>query len=160
MGAFGLGEFEFGSDFDFVAARLAATLGAPQDLNGPVESVGQYGSCAGAVVHTAQFGQLVIVGVEADGARTFQSYRIDLDFAAEPTGLGTISGLKVGDTVGALKNTYTSLRTQFVQDPEDGVIFQLWRPSDGALLLWGPVTTNDNDGIVTGIYSPDSCGRL
>jgi len=47
-----------------------------------------------------------------------------------------------------------------VQDPEDGVIFQLWRPSDGALLLWGPVTSNENNGIVTGVYSPDSCGRL
>ena len=160
MGAFGLGEFEFGVDFDFVAARLAATFGAPSDLVGPIESVGQYGTCAGALIHTAQFGQLVIVGVEAEGVRAFQSYRIDLDFAPEPTGVSTISGLKAGDTVGTLKNTYTSLRLQFVQDPEDGVIFQLWRPSDGALLLWGPVTSNENDGIVTGIYSPDSCGRL
>ncbi len=160
MGAFGLGEFDFDVDFDLVAARLAASLGPPTDLVGPIESSGQYGTCAGSTIHTVQFGQLVIVGVEgSDGVRAFRSYRTDLSFAGEPTGLSTISGVKLGDTVASLKTTYASLRVQFVQDPEDGVIFQLWRPSDGQLLLWGPVTSNEAEGVVTGIYSPDSCGR-
>ncbi len=160
MGAFGLGEFEFGQEFDFVAARMAATFGPPAELAGPVESSGQYGTCAGATIHTARFGQLVIVGVEGEGgARAFQSYRVDASFDEKPSGMATISGVKVGDTVATLKNTYAGLRVQFVSDPEDGVIFQLWRPRDGALLLWGPVTSIEAEGIVTGIYSPDSCGR-
>ncbi|MBT8199655.1 MAG: hypothetical protein KJO36_03970 [Acidimicrobiia bacterium] len=160
MGAFGLGEFDFDIDFDFVAARLAASLGPPSDIVGPIESAGQYGTCAGSTIHAVRFGQLIIVGVEgSDGVRAFRSYRTDLSFEGEPSGLSTISGVKLGDTVASLKSTYSSLRVQFVQDPEDGVIFQLWRPSDGQLLLWGPVTSNEADGIVTGIYSPDSCGR-
>ncbi len=160
MGAFGLGEFDFDVEFDFVAARLAASLGPPAEVVGPIESAGQYGTCAGSTIHTVRYGQLIIVGVEgSDGVRAFRSYRTDLNFEGEPSGLSTISGVKLGDTVASLKNTYSSLRVQFVQDPEDGVIFQLWRPSDGQLLLWGPVTSNEAEGIVTGIYSPDSCGR-
>ncbi|MGI9528921.1 MAG: hypothetical protein ACR2NG_04360 [Acidimicrobiia bacterium] len=68
--------------------------------------------------------------------------------------LATLSGLELGDTVADLKQIYSSFTITFeVIDGQDH--FRLL--DGGELLLWGPVTSSDNDGIVLGIYSPTQC---
>ena len=44
--------------------------------------------------------------------------------------------------------------------PDLGTTFQLRSSNSGNLLLWGPVTSDDSNGIVLGIYAPDACGRF
>jgi hypothetical protein len=44
-------------------------------------------------------------------------------------------------------------------DPEAGLVFELKGQLGGDLLIWGPVESQNDEGRVTGIYSPDSCSR-
>jgi hypothetical protein len=53
-----------------------------------------------------------------------------------------------------LERAYTSYK--LVYESVEGA--QQFRLMDaGVLLLWGPITSADPDGTVTGIYSPPSC---
>ena len=40
------------------------------------------------------------------------------------------------------------------------LVFELRDQLGAELLLWGPVESQDDEALVTGIYSPDSCGRF
>jgi hypothetical protein len=90
----------------------------------------------------------------------FASYRLDLRYGgitSPTTDRATLSGLRVGDTVGDLERIYAGLVIEYVVDSDVGLVFELRGERGGELLLWGPVESQNADALVTGIYSPDSC---
>ena len=88
----------------------------------------------------------------------FAGYRVDQSYASIgfPV-LRTISRLGIGDTVATLESTYP--RVRYTDDPDLGLVYQVVG-SSGSLQIWGPVTSTDSTGEVTGIYSPNSCGAF
>ena len=67
----------------------------------------------------------------------------------------TLSGLALGDTVADLEGIYPGFDITY-REVDGALSFVLVR-SDGATLLWGPVSSGDADGTVDGIYSPMPC---
>lgn len=158
MGVDGLLEaLPLGDDGAVTLGRLAATFGQPDADSGATESTGELGTCSGDTVRIVRFGSLAVINTVADG-EVFAAYRVDLDFqeaASEADELQTISGLRAGDTVESLQETYSTLDVVLLDDP-DGASFEL-RSNGGALLLHGPLTGVDPSDEVLGIYSPDLC---
>jgi len=158
LGAQSVG-LRFGADGLEVIGRLVASLGQPNEDTGVVTSVGEFGTCPDDSIRSVRFGSLIVTNLALeDGGETFVGYRLDLDFSDEPSpadAMTTLSGLKAGDTVADLKATYAGFDLEF-PDGDEGIFFEL-RGSGGDLLLWGPVTSADDDGIVRGVYAPDSC---
>ncbi|MBP1632079.1 MAG: hypothetical protein H6Q11_367 [Acidobacteria bacterium] len=157
----GIGELALGDDGDEVLGRLAATFGDPSDDTGFQVGSGSFGECAGDPIRVVYWGPLVIVVKGEPGDSQFVSYRIDLRYGgitSPTTDIQTQSGLRVSDTVGQMKAIYAGLSLEFVVDPDVGLVFELHDGLGGELLLWGPVESQDDDALVTGIYSPDSCG--
>ncbi len=157
LGVDGIGELAIGDPALPILGRLAATLGPPdEDLL--LISDGTFSGCPGEEVRVVRWGTLALSAVGEDGSRVFAGYRVDLGFGDDPSrpGLATISGLRVGDTVADLRRVYTTLSLEFF-DGTDGPVYELRRPSDGALLLTGPLSGVDDASVVEGIYSPDLC---
>ena len=67
----------------------------------------------------------------------------------------TLSGLSLGATVADLEGIYPGFDISY-QEVDGELSFVLVR-SDGATLLWGPVSSSDTDGTIDGIYSPMPC---
>jgi hypothetical protein len=156
-----IGPLNFADDGDQVLGRLAATFGEPTQDTGFIVGNGSFGECAGDSVRVVQWGPLNIVVVGEVGASAFVSYRIDLRYGgitSPTTDMETLSGLRVGDTVGQLREIYAGFVIEFVVDPDAGLVFELRSQLGGDLLLWGPVESQDDAALVTGIYSPNSCG--
>lgn len=144
--AAGIGDFDFGTSVADVASRFSATFGE-------AESAGEGGRCD-QEAYWLQWGDLMAIfdGFEPDA--TFIAYRNE-DLGSDiALGLTTLSGLAVGDTVGDLKQIYSTFTITFeVIDGQDH-----FRLVDGAeLLLWGPVSGTTDDDLVEGIYSPTPC---
>ena len=162
MSAVGLGTLDFGDNSMEVLGKLAATFGDPTQDTGFFVGSGSWGECAGEAIRVVQWGPLNIVSRgEAAGAE-FISYRLNLKYGgltSDTTDIQTLSGLRVGDTVGQLKEVYANFNLQFVVDPDDGLVFELREAPTADVLLWGPVDSQDDDATVTGIYSPNSCDR-
>ncbi|KAA3641891.1 MAG: zinc ribbon domain-containing protein [Armatimonadetes bacterium] len=144
----GIGPIDFGSTLGDVAGQLVASLGS-------AEAAGDSDVCPPAETYWLQWGQLraIFDGWEPDA--TFVSYRYEeTDDASEDVALETLSGLQLGQTVAQLKSTYDSYTvTLELIDGQDH--FRL--VDGGDLLLWGPVSSPDDDGIVLGIFSPSPC---
>lgn len=163
MNADGIGVLELGDDGDQVLGQLAATFGDPTQDTGFLVGSGSFGECPGDPVRVVQWGPLNIVVVGQPEDNKFVSYRMDLRYGgitSPTTDIATRSGLQVGDTVGRLEEVYQGFVIEFVVDPDVGLVFELRSQLGGDLLLWGPVESQDEDALVTGIYSPDSCGRF
>jgi hypothetical protein len=165
MVADGLGPVKFGTPAAEAIGRLITSLGDPDDDSGPVLSTGTYGVCAGGLERIVRWGPLVaVVVVDSDGTETFGGYRLDFAYAVDGLGspateLETLSGLKAGQSVVALKDIYSNFQVTF-EATDDITTFQLRSAKSGNLLLWGPVTSEDTKGIVLGIYALDACGRF
>jgi hypothetical protein len=158
-----IGPLDFGDDGDEVLGRLAATFGEPTQDTGFYVGSGSFGECVGDSVRVVQWGPLNIVVIGEPGNSQFVSYRMDLRYGgitSPTTDIQTRSGLRVGDTVGQLKEIYSGFAIEFVVDPNVGLVFELREQLGGDLLVWGPVESQDDDALVTGIYSPDPCGRF
>lgn len=160
----GIGPIEFGSPADEAVGRLIASLGDPTTDSGPVTSTGTYGACDGEMERIVRWGPLVaVVVIDPDGTEIFGGYRLDLQYgdilSSAATDLATVSGLKAGDSVLTLEDIYSNFRIDYVVVPGLDTTFQLFG-SSGANLLWGPVTSEADDGTVLGIYAPDACGRF
>ena len=137
-------------------SRLGASLDEASEIGRPGVSNGEFGTCPGDVVQTVRWGRLLVIGVEdADGVMKFAGYRLDstYDTFRFPV-LRTISRVGVGDRVSDLEAAYS--RVTYLNDESVGLVFQV-KASDGSLLLWGPVTSNEATGEILGIYSPNSC---
>jgi hypothetical protein len=164
LAADGVGPISLGSDASEAIGRLISSLGEPDRDTGPVASTGAYGTCAGESERIVQWGPFVaIVVVDPNGAETFAGYRLDLSYGsvdAETVNLETLSGLKAGYSVLQLEQIYSAFDVTYEIKEPVGLSFQLKSSNSGALLLWGPVTSEESSGIVLGIYSPDACGRF
>jgi hypothetical protein len=161
MKASALGPLEFGQDSDRVLGRLAATYGQPTDDTGFFVGDGTFGECPGDSVRVVRWGPLNIVSVGAEGSAEFVSYRLDLRYGgitSPTTDIATLSGLRVGDTVGDLESIYSGFAIEYVVDEGiGGLTFELRENQAGDILLWGPVDSQAEDALVTGIYSRDHC---
>jgi len=159
----GIGPIEFGVPADQAFGRLVASLGAPDDDTGPTASIGGYGVCVGDTERIVQWGTFKAVARGEGSDAKFVGYRLDLKFegSADAPGsqLKTLSGLALSDRVSDLDRIYKSsfdLRKEL--DPNTGAtVFRLLSKNSGDLLLWGPLTSIADTGIVRGIYSPDVC---
>jgi hypothetical protein len=155
-----VGPLDFGDPADEVLGRFAATFGVPTQDTGFIVGNGSFGECAGDSIRVVQWGPLnIVIRGEPDSA-TFASYRMDLRYGGltSPTrDMSTLSGLRVGDTVGQLETVYSGFVIEYVIDSNAGLTFELRSQRGGDLLLWGPVESQDAEALVTGIYSPDSC---
>jgi len=155
LGAFALGPFRFDAEEDYLG-RLVASLGQPDGRN----DVGaDMGLCDGEEGVAYTWGGLTAVfRVEGD-ARQLAGYRLDDTGGDEATQqITTLSGLALGDTIERLNAIYLESGVVF-QDIDGTTHFILQRSSDGATLLWGPVSSSDSSGTVEGIYSPRACDR-
>jgi len=156
LGAFGLEPFSFGDDFNTVLGRLGASLDEASEVTRPGVSNGQFGTCEGDVIQTVRWGRLLVIGVENDaGVMSFAGYRLDATYDSfRYPGIRTISRIGVDDSIRDLESAYR--RVSYLNDESLGLVFQV-QDGNGALLIWGPVTSNDAAGQVIGIYSPNSC---
>lgn len=160
----GLGPVSFGTDAAQAIGRLITSLGEPDEDTGPVVSAGEFGACEGQLQRIVRWGPFVaVVVVDEDGTETFAGYRLDFSYGEinhQATDLETLSGLKAGQSVVALEDIYDDFEVTYEVIPDLGTTFQLRSSRTGNLLLWGPVTSDDSNGIVLGIYAPDACGRF
>ncbi len=159
----GIGPIKFGTPADDAFGRLVASLGAPDDDTGPTASIGGYGICVGDTERIVQWGTFKAVALGEGSDATFVGYRLDLKFegSADAPGskLKTLSGLALSDRVSDLDRIYgSSFELVKELDPNTGAtVFRLLSKNSGNLLLWGPLTSIADTGIVRGIYSPDVC---
>jgi hypothetical protein len=160
MTSSGLSPLDFGDPADEVLGRLVATFDQPTEDTGFIVGEGSWGECPGDTIRIVRWGPLAVVTVGEQRVAAFASYRIDLKYGGithPATDIATLSGLRVGDTVGDLERIYAGFAIEYVVDPDAGLVFELREARDGPLLLWGPVESQNDDALVTGIYSPDSC---
>ena len=154
----GIGPLQLGSNADRVLGALAASLGQPDFDSGPVTG-GAHGTCPEGTFRVVQWGPLGVISRLEDGTETFDSYRVDLrvpDSTDQTPQLQTLSGFAAGSTTAELEEIYASgFRVTYTDHPVQGEIFEL--SSGQGFLLWGPITTSNEDGIVQGIFSPETC---
>ncbi len=143
----GIGPLVFEAPLSEAAGRLTATLGE-------AEGAGTDGLCPTGEGYWLQWGELKVIASGFDDDATFVSYRYEDVGSDTELGLTTLSGLALGDTVADLQRIYGQFTIAFeVIEGKDH-----FRLVDGAdLLLWGPVSATDADGIIEGIYSPSPC---
>ena len=157
-----IGPLDFGDDGDQVLGRLVATFDEPTQDTGFIVGSGSWGECAGDAIRVVQWGPLNIVVKGEAGNSEFVSYRLDLRYGgitSPTTDMETKSGLRVMDTVAQMREIYVGFVIEFVVNADAGLVFELRDQMGGDVLLWGPVESQNDDARVTGIYSPDSCGR-
>lgn len=159
MASTGLGALRFGDDGTQVLGRLVATFGAPDEDSGTFISDGEAGTCTGDPVRIVRWGPLQVVVTTPDTTPTFAGYRLDVGFGgldSTATELRTVSGVRASDTVQTLESVYAGFAIEYVADTNGDLFFEL-RNASGDLLLYGPVTSQDPDGKISGIYAPDPC---
>lgn len=158
----GIGPFDFGQDADEVLGGFVASFGQPNSDTGITTSVGEMGSCEGDSIRVVRWGPLALLAIYQGNAGTFQGYRLDVSFGdidSPTTEVRTLSGIGVTDTIATLEEVYASFTINYVVEDGLGQVFELRRSADSGLLLWGPVSSADPEGIVTGIYSTNPCDR-
>jgi hypothetical protein len=155
-----IGPLDFGDPAIEVLGSLAATFGDPTEDTGFLVGNGTWGECPGDTIRIVRWGPLAVVFEGEQRVSIFVSYRLDLKYGgitSETTDIATLSGLRVGDTVGDLERIYAGFVVEYVVDSDVGLVFELRGERGGELLLWGPVESQNSDALVTGVYSPDSC---
>jgi hypothetical protein len=162
----GVGPIDFGRPARQAVGRLVASLGEPEADTGPVVSTGAYGTCPGEMERIVRWGVFAaIVVVDPNGDETFAGYRLDLNYVENldevPTvEMNTLSGLRLGESVFNLEQVYSAFDLSYEVVEGFGMTFQLRSANTSNLLLWGPVTSDQSEGTVLGIYAPDACGRF
>lgn len=151
LGAFALGPIDFGATD--ALGRLVATLDQPDSIT---DASGALGLCADDTGFAADWGPFSAIFIGAPSTNVFVGYRLDTDGDHPTSGLATLSGVQVGDSIADLEETYASFEISY-EEIGGALHFILVRQSDSTTLLWGPVTSSDSDGVVQGIYSPETC---
>jgi transcriptional regulator with XRE-family HTH domain len=132
--------------------RLVASLGAPEEVG---VAGTEHGLCEGDDGRYARWAQLtvIVLGTVADG--TFVGYRYqEPSVPTSLINLATPSGIRLGDDIAALNETYASFTITY-ETVAGATTFRLFE--DAELLLWGPVSSTDDNGRIEGIYSPAAC---
>jgi len=147
-----IGPIETGTPASEAIGRLVASLGTPEEVGaaGP-----EYGLCEDEEGRFVRWAQLtaIVSGTLSDGS--FVGYRFEEP--AIPTSLidlTTPSGVRLGDTIATLNETYARYTITYETIGEAST-FSLFE--DQELLLWGPVSSTEDTGRVEGIFSPPSC---
>ncbi len=153
LGAFALGPFDFDADAAYLG-RLVASLGQPDTR---VDAGTEHGLCPDDTGTAYTWGALTAI-FRVEGEREILvGYHLDETGTDHPTqAITTRSGLELGHTIEKLDAIY--LQSGLALETIDGApVFLLLRSTDDATLLWGPVSSTDQDGLVEGIYSPQAC---
>lgn len=153
LGAFALGPFTFNADTAYLG-RLVASLGQP---DARVAAGTGHGLCPDDTGTAYTWGALTaIFRIEGD-REILVGYHLDETGTDHPTqAITTRSGLELGHTIEKLDAIY--LQSGLALETIDGApVFLLLRSTDDATLLWGPISSTDQDGLVEGIYSPQAC---
>lgn len=147
--ASGIGPVDLGSTIAETTGALVASLGPAQDAGLETDS------CKGTERYWLGWGSLTVYFDGFDSDAVFVAYRNE-DVGRDTSGpaFRTLSGLKLGDTIGTLLATYPSYTVTF-ELLEGQNVFRLLERSE--LLLWGPVSSVETSGTVEGIFSPDAC---
>lgn len=158
----GIGPLDFGIPAADAIGRLITSLGEPDEDTGPRASTGAFGVCVGDTERIVRWGPLAAILTVAGGTETFQGYRMDISYdgasASQATEIATLSGLRVADPVSQLERIYgSSFDIAYEVDETLGETFRL--SGESGLLLYGPVTSSEATGFVTGIYAKDVCDR-
>lgn len=151
----GIGPILLGEPASDAIGRLIASLGRPEEIGVAGEELGL---CAGEQGRFVRWAGLtaVVSGTLEDG--TFAGYRyMDQTVPTMHLDFSTPSGLRVGDSVAAVNEIYSSYQVDYVTDGGAST-FRL-SDADG-LLLWGPLSSAEPTGRVEGIHSPDACTSL
>lgn len=151
----------FGMEADLAIGRLVASFGQPTDT-GWQTSTDQWGVCAGELERVLTFETFAAIVTKAGGKEVFSGYRNDLSFGdinAAPATMETLSGLKIGNSVGDLKNIYSNQVVTFGSDAKLGPTYTVTSAATGAVLLWGPVQGEADSDRIVGIYAPDVCSQ-
>ena len=147
--ASGIGPIDFGLPITESAGALVSSLGVAEGAGIDSET------CPDSDWYWLEWGDLLGLFDGYTPSAEFIGYAYETDGTSEPDPiLETLSGLRLGETVGTLHRTYASYTVSFeVIKGKDH-----FRLSDGGeLLLWGPVTSTEPQGTIEGIYSPDAC---
>ncbi len=161
LAANAIGPIGFGAPAPQALGRLVSSLGEPTTDTGDFVSSGEMGTCPGDTIRVATWGPLAAVAIPGGDGQVLGGFRLDLALGGLETRaatISTLSGLRAGDTVEEMQTIYEDFTIDFIEEPDLGLIFELRRANEADLLLWGPVTSDEPDGIVTGIFSPDPCG--
>ncbi len=156
-----IGPIEFGTAADEALGRLVASLGPPDADTGEIGSTGEMGTCTDEPIRVVRWGPLAVVTVPSESGQVLGGFRVDLALGgldSRAATIQTLSGLRAGDTVADLQRIYSDFTIDFLEEPELGLIFELRQAGTTELLLWGPVTATEEDGRVTGVFSPNPCG--
>lgn len=140
--------------------RFTESFGEPSEDTGWQVSTGQWGICAGDLERIIRYGPFAAILTLPNSEDVFTGYRQDVAFGgldSPATDLETLSGLKAGDSVGTLLETYASQEVTFAADPQLETVFELRSSNSSDLLLWGPVQGEAEEDLVLGIYAPDEC---
>ena len=152
----------FTTDAATAIGRFTASFGAPDDDTSWQVSTGAWGVCTGDLERIVRYGPYAAILTIDNSVEIYNGYRHDAIFGGldhVAIDLETLSGLKVGDTVGELRDIYSGQVVNFASDPQLGTIFELSSSQTGELLLWGPVQGENDEDPVLGIYAPDVCDR-
>ncbi len=154
----GIGPLDFGDPADRVLGSLAASLGQPDFDSGSVTG-GALATCAEGTFRVVRWGALAVTTRFVNGSETFDSFRIDLrdsDAPGPAAALQTLSGFTAGATTAEFESIYIpGFRIEYSSHPIEGDIYEL--NSNQGLLLWGPITSSAGEGVVMGIFSPETC---
>jgi hypothetical protein len=156
LGAFALGPLNLTTGSTDALGRLVATLGQPDLRRDAGEADGL---CPDTTGVTYTWGGLTAIFFDVEGTQPLVGYRLTPapeGAAIDTDVLTTLSGLHLGQTVGDIRAIYANSGVAVI-DRNGTPTFVLQRSSDARTLLWGPVSSSDDDGIVEGIYSPLWC---
>jgi hypothetical protein len=149
----GIGPIEVGTPASEAIGRLVASLGTPEAIG----IAGQeYGLCAdedGRVIRWAEL-NVIVSGTLVEGL--FVGYRYEEQ--SVPTGtidLATPSGIHLGDDIATLNEVYARYSISYETVGGEST-FRLSQNEE--LLLWGLVSSTEENGRIEGIYSPPACG--
>ena len=148
----GIGPIETGTPAQEALGRLVASLGAPEEVG---VAGTEHGLCQGDDGRYVRWAQLtvIVLGTVTDG--TFVGYRYqEPSVPTSLINLATPSGIRLGDDVATLNETYASFTITY-ETVAGATTFRLFE--DAELLLWGPVSSTDDNGRIEGIYSPAAC---
>lgn len=152
LGAFAIGPIDFGDEDGL--GMLVASLDQPDAVT--LINDGTLGLCSGEPGFAAVWGPFTALFTGTPETGALAGYRLAVQPGGHATSaLTTLSGLQVGETVADLESVYAGFTIGYEQI--DGVLGFILLRSDGATLLWGPVTSAEADGTVEGIYSPRPC---
>ena len=102
-------DLAFGNAADLVIGALTASFGNPDEDNGWQVSTGEWGVCVGDLERVVRFGPFAAIVTMVDDAAVFSGYRQYVGFGdlrSSASHLETLSGFRVGDTVGDLQRLH------------------------------------------------------